>query len=391
MGASDADIDRKNHTTSPTAASASTDFNGAAALDACRAIRERMAAWAVRRFATADLGLTESPEHVEFVGGFVFDRRSPEQRVAFGELCAAARRDRVDLGTRGFYATPGVDFNRETGRGNPFFYFTLGAAAAEVRIDRFTGELTVPRADILIDIGRSINPGIDRGQVIGGFVQGMGWVTGECLVYDERGALLSNSPPTSKLPAASDAARRLCLPATGNPFVLVTLVETTGSTPQDAGTKMLVDAGGLRFGTVGGGKIEQQAIAEAQGMLAAPAAQACTLMEWNLMRDVGMTCGGTVKLLFEAYHTDHWRVVVFGAGHVGQAVVRCLLLLDFQVVCVDSRQEWLERLRCPIGLPIGSNEPGDIAVSVAAEILQLRDRVSTLRGPRSGPSRGLIA
>jgi len=194
----------KNHNTSPTAASAGTDLNGAAALDACRAIRERMAAWAARRFAAADLGLAESPEHVEFAGGFVFDRRCPEQRVAFGDLCAAARRDRVDLGARGFYATPGVDFNRETGRGTPFFYYTLGAAAAEVRIDRFTGDLTVTRADILIDIGRSINPGIDRGQVIGGFVQGMGWVTGECLVYDERGALLSNSPTTYKIPAASD-------------------------------------------------------------------------------------------------------------------------------------------------------------------------------------------
>lgn len=261
------------------------------------------------------------------------------------------------------------------------------------------------------------------------------------------------------MPAPHGLIERLAeLAAAGNPFVLVTLVETSGSTPQDAGTKMLVDAGGLRFGTVGGGKVEQRAIEEAQAMLTAPAAQACMLVEWNLKRDVGMTCGGTVKLLFEAYHTDPWRVVVFGAGHVGQAVVRCLLLLDCEVVCVDSRQEWLarlpreprlepllldeprtfvprlvagdivicmtmghrtdfpvleaifkagvqaaylgvigsaakrevlrrelvqagveptaiERLRCPIGLPLGSNQPGEIAVSVVAELLQLRDRV----------------
>lgn len=259
------------------------------------------------------------------------------------------------------------------------------------------------------------------------------------------------------MPAPHGLIERLAeMAEDGKPFVLVTLVEAIGSTPQDAGTKMLVDASGLRFGTVGGGKVEQQAIATAQGMLADPAAKPCTLVEWNLKRDVGMTCGGTVKLLFEAYHVRPWRVVVFGAGHVGQAVVRCLLLLDCQVACIDARPEWLdrlpdapqlekvrldeprdyvprlrpsdhivcmtmghatdrpileaifrsaadvasigvigsrakrevlrreleaarisaasiERLRCPIGLPLGSNQPGEIAVSVAAEILQIRD------------------
>ncbi len=105
---------------------------------------------------------------------------------------------------RGFFATPGVDFNRETGQGTPFFYYTQGAAVAEVLVDRFTGELRVPRADLLIDIGRSINPGVDRGQVVGGFIQGMGWVTTEALVYDERGNLLSYSPTTYKIPAITD-------------------------------------------------------------------------------------------------------------------------------------------------------------------------------------------
>ena len=131
----------------------------------------------------------------------------PSSEFAFGELCGAARRERIDLGARGFYATPGVDYNRETGRGNPFFYFTQGAAAAEVKIDRFTGELSVPRVDLLMDIGRSINPGVDMGQIIGGFIQGMGWVTAECLVYDfekQRGELLSHSPTTYKIPAITD-------------------------------------------------------------------------------------------------------------------------------------------------------------------------------------------
>jgi xanthine dehydrogenase large subunit len=108
------------------------------------------------------------------------------------------------LGARGFYATPGVDFNRETGQGTPFFYFTQGAAVAEVLVDRFTGEMRVPRVDLLMDIGRSINPGIDRGQVIGGFIQGQGWVTTEALVYDAKGDLLSHSPTTYKIPAITD-------------------------------------------------------------------------------------------------------------------------------------------------------------------------------------------
>jgi xanthine dehydrogenase large subunit len=274
----------KNHNTSPTAASAGTDLNGAAALAACATIRERLSAWAARRFAAADLGLAESPEHVAFAGGWIYDTRAPERRIAFGEACAAARRDRVDLGARGFYATPGVDYNRETGRGTPFLYYTQGAAVAEVRIDRFTGDLTVPRADVLIDIGRSINPGVDRGQVIGGFIQGMGWVTGECLVENDHGVLLSNSPTTYKIPAASDvpadfrceffpnddntenvarskavgepplmhaicvwtavkhalscvspeAARRLCLPATGEE-ILRALSCTAGPTESGAG------------------------------------------------------------------------------------------------------------------------------------------------------------
>lgn len=194
----------KNINTSPTAASASTDLNGAAALDACRQIKERLAAYAASRFASSELGLTLSPQHVRFEESCAYDIRNPAQRIAFGELCAVARRDRIDLGARGFYATPGVDYNRETGRGNPFLYYTQGAAAAEVRIDRFTGELMVPRVDLLMDIGCSINPGVDMGQITGGFIQGMGWVTGECLVYGERGELLSHSPTTYKIPAITD-------------------------------------------------------------------------------------------------------------------------------------------------------------------------------------------
>ncbi len=197
----------KNANTSPTAASASTDLNGAAAVDACRQIKTRLAAFAARQLADPDLGLAESAESMVFEDGRVYDRRNPTQHADFAEICCDARHHRVDLGAHGFYATPGVDYNRETGRGSPFLYYTQGAAVAEVEIDRFTGDLTVPRVDLLIDVGRSINPGVDRGQVIGGFIQGMGWVTAECLVYSDRGELLSHSPTTYKIPAITDVPR----------------------------------------------------------------------------------------------------------------------------------------------------------------------------------------
>ncbi len=195
----------KNNNTSPTAASAGTDLNGAAAVDGCRIIRQRLAEFAARRFTKPELGLCESPGNVVFEGGWVYDDRAPQaSRITFAELTKLARFERIDLGARGFYKTPGVDFNRDTGKGNPFLYFTQGAAVAEVSIDRFTGQLTIEQLDLLMDIGESINPGIDRGQIIGGFVQGMGWVTAEALIYDDHGRLLSHSPTTYKIPAITD-------------------------------------------------------------------------------------------------------------------------------------------------------------------------------------------
>jgi xanthine dehydrogenase accessory factor len=137
------------------------------------------------------------------------------------------------------------------------------------------------------------------------------------------------------------------LSAAGRAFVAVTLVETVGSTPQDTGTKMLVDPSGLVFGTVGGGRVENKSIGHAQSLLSdhgSGAAQTCQLVEWNLQRDVGMTCGGVVKLLFEAYNFHEWRIVVFGAGHVAQSLVRLLGLLECRVTCVDQRDDWLAKL-----------------------------------------------
>jgi xanthine dehydrogenase large subunit len=197
----------KNNNTSPTAASASTDLNGAAAVRACQQIKRRLKRFAAERLADPAEGLAPSPRHVVFKDNAVYDTRRPEVRLAFGPLCDDARRARIDLGARGYFATPGIDFNRETGRGTPFFYYTQGAAVVEAAIDRFTGELTIPRADLLIDIGRPINPGVDRGQIIGGFIQGLGWTTAEALIYNDRGALLSHSPTTYKIPAITDVPR----------------------------------------------------------------------------------------------------------------------------------------------------------------------------------------
>ncbi len=245
----------------------------------------------------------------------------------------------------------------------------------------------------------------------------------------------------------------------GVPFVCVTLVQAVGSTPQDAGSKMLVTAAGLSSGTVGGGKVELKALEHARAMLAQSANQSppTELVEWNLKRDVGMTCGGSVKLFFETYNHSDWRIVVFGAGHVATAVVECLAPLDCHVTCVDSRTEWLDRIpprtrlrkiesndprqlvaelpsdafvvcmtmghatdrpilaeifrqgrvfpflgvigskakravlikeltadgiapetaeqfHCPIGLELGTNQPGEIAISVVAQLIQERDR-----------------
>jgi xanthine dehydrogenase accessory factor len=256
----------------------------------------------------------------------------------------------------------------------------------------------------------------------------------------------------------------------GVPFVCVTMVEAVGSTPQDAGSKMLVTKDGLAFGTIGGGRVEAKAIDVAKEMLGMQErgarneeradvsllAPRSSLLTWNLKRDVGMTCGGTVKLFFETYNHNEWRIIVFGAGHVAAAVIECLRQLDCHVTCVDPRAEWLdripdgsrlrkvqaddprslvsglprdafvicmtmghatdrpileeifrqghtfpflgvigsrakravlvkeltaagieadaaERFYCPIGLDLGTNQPGEIAVSVVAQLIQERD------------------
>ncbi|HVT27012.1 MAG TPA: xanthine dehydrogenase accessory protein XdhC [Lacipirellulaceae bacterium] len=262
------------------------------------------------------------------------------------------------------------------------------------------------------------------------------------------------------MPAPHGFVERLAeLSQSGRPFVCVTMVDAQGSTPQDAGSKMLVAGEGVVMGTVGGGRVEHKAIEHARKMLEQPVNETplTAFVEWNLKRDVGMTCGGSVKLYFETYNHSDWRIVVFGAGHVASEVVECLSRLDCRVTCVDPRAEWLERIpdrarlhkihsddprtliaglpddsfivcmtmghatdrpileeifrqgrkfpflgvigskakravllkeltaagippdracafQCPIGLELGTNQPGEIAISVVAQLIQERDR-----------------
>lgn len=252
--------------------------------------------------------------------------------------------------------------------------------------------------------------------------------------------------------AAALFRRQAELAALATPFVAVTLVEAHGSTPADSGAKMLVTSEGLDCGTVGGGRVEAKALDTAAEML--QGGQATRLVDWSLKADVGMTCGGRVKLLFEAQGVAVWPIIIFGAGHVTQALARLLVSLPCQATCIDPRGDWLAKLpdgvrtieagdpaalvetlpddafvlcmtkghqsdlpvlreifesdrtfpylgvigsrakaavlrkelleagvaeerlvfHCPIGLPIGSNAPSEIAVSIAAQLLECRDR-----------------
>ncbi len=216
----------KNNNTSPTAASTGTDLNGAAAVDACRKLRERLAEFAAPLLCDAKAGLAPSAEHVCFAEGVVCDSRRPEWQMSFGNLVARAYEERINLGERGFYATPGIEYNRDTGEGTPFLYFTNAVAVSEIEIDRFTGELKVRRVDALMDAGQRINPGIDRGQLSGGFMQGLGWVTTEELKYSGRGALLSHSPTTYKIPNIGDLPEVFNLEFMENPGNTVNLLRS---------------------------------------------------------------------------------------------------------------------------------------------------------------------
>jgi len=181
--------------TSATAASSGTDLNGMAALDACEQIKARLADYASEKWGAGEL---------RFEGGHV---HFGDKDMSFREFIAGAYMDRVQLSAAGFYKTPEIHWDRASGKGQPFFYFAYGASCSEVEIDTLTGEYRVTRADVLHDVGRSLNPAIDRGQVEGAFIQGMGWLTTEELWWDDKGCLRTHAPSTYKIPLASDKPR----------------------------------------------------------------------------------------------------------------------------------------------------------------------------------------
>jgi xanthine dehydrogenase large subunit len=180
--------------TSATAASTGSDLNGKAAQDAACQIRERLSA-----FVAEQAGVPA--EDVRFGDDLVV---AGELRLSFEELARQAYVARVQLWSDGFYATPKLHWDQSKLQGRPFYYYAYGAAVSEVLVDTLTGEWRLLRADVLHDVGRSLNPAIDIGQIEGGFIQGMGWLTTEELWWDQAGRLMTHAPSTYKIPTVND-------------------------------------------------------------------------------------------------------------------------------------------------------------------------------------------
>ena len=190
--------------TSATAASSGADLNGAAVKAACETLRERLLPIAAQALSHKT-GRSLAEETVTFRDGVVSSTAAPDETLTFKQVAEHAYLAQVSLSATGFYRTPGLAYDRKAGHGKPFHYFAEGAAVAEVEVDGYSGMKRVLRVDILHDVGDSLNPGIDRGQIEGGFVQGMGWLTGEELLWDDKGRLLTHSASTYQIPAISDA------------------------------------------------------------------------------------------------------------------------------------------------------------------------------------------
>lgn len=231
----------KNANTSPTAASSGTDINGAAAVLATRKIKKRLSELALKlldipkeKWASKTAGLGTQPEvelddpylnendpnkgadwksgvatyfDIQFQDGWVFHPEHLDKKIEFKYLVLEAYLNRVSLSDYAFYKIPGIEFNKLTGQGDAFLYFTQGAACTEVSLDKFTGEVKVLRTDILMDLGRPVNEDLDIGQVSGAYIQGLGWVTTENLFYNDQGLLLSHAPSTYKIPNIQDTPR----------------------------------------------------------------------------------------------------------------------------------------------------------------------------------------
>lgn len=184
--------------TSPTAASSGTDLNGKAAQNACIILKQRLIGFAAEHWNVNEDAVRFENNHV------IITQAEQDVELPFADFVAMAYTNRVSLSTTGYYSTPKIHYDREKAHGRPFYYYALGAACSEVEIDTLTGEYDVLRTDIIQDVGKSLNPAIDIGQIEGAFVQGMGWLTTEELNWDTSGRLTSNGPATYKIPTAAD-------------------------------------------------------------------------------------------------------------------------------------------------------------------------------------------
>ena len=184
--------------TSATAASSGSDLNGQAVKDACETLKVRLAPVA------AQLLDLDGPEEMVFENDEIYCHAIPSKRVSFTAVVRAAYNQRVSLSATGFYRTPNISWDPDTYSGHPFYYFAYGAAVSEVEVDGFTGTFKLRQVDIVHDVGSSLNPLVDQGQVEGGFVQGMGWLTMEELVWDDEGRLCTYAPSTYKIPTISE-------------------------------------------------------------------------------------------------------------------------------------------------------------------------------------------
>ncbi len=190
--------------TSATAASSGADLNGMAIRNAIDALKSRMAQGIARLFTERNPGSPTVPERIAFRNDTVSDEEHPDRILSFAEAVALLQVRQVSLSATGFYRTPGIGWDKRKGSGRPFHYYSFGMAVAEVLIDLLTGNHTLERVDILHDVGDSLNPGIDIGQIEGGYIQGVGWCTTEEIKWDGLGRLMTHSPDTYKIPTAAD-------------------------------------------------------------------------------------------------------------------------------------------------------------------------------------------
>ncbi|HON18129.1 MAG TPA: xanthine dehydrogenase molybdopterin binding subunit [Salinivirgaceae bacterium] len=195
--------------TSPTAASSGTDLNGMAVKNAIETIKNRLTPVAIKMIK--EKFKIETVEELIYKSGTVYDSRFPDKYITFAQLTKQAHFEQVSLSATGFYKTPEIFFDKSIEKGKPFHYYAYGMAVSEVEIDLFTGRSTILSVHIIHDVGNSINHDIDMGQVAGGFIQGMGWVTMEKLRYNEKGELLNYSPDTYKIPTIGDLPKEFSI------------------------------------------------------------------------------------------------------------------------------------------------------------------------------------